>query len=255
MTETRPDTARLLDPRAKFVSLLLLSLITFIIGTPTILLGIAILSLAFATWAGVRVSRLVRRLNSVTWFVIIITGTSLFTVSGTVLFEVGGLFATAEGATVGLVYSGRVIMLLWLSTLFVWTTSVTEMIDGVAAVSRRFRGSGSVVVFAGIAITFVPLLVRTAHRIRLAQIARGAPLKSGFVSQMRFAGSAAMPLIAAVIRTADDLALAMESRCFNAEVERSHYRNLRFQMRDWVAVLVTVCVASLSLFLHVTFPG
>lgn len=75
MTETRADTARLLDPRARFVSLLLLSLIPVIIGTPTILLGIAILSLALAYSAGIRVSRLVRRLNSVVWFVIIITGT------------------------------------------------------------------------------------------------------------------------------------------------------------------------------------
>jgi hypothetical protein len=163
-------------------------------GTPAVLLGIALSLALFAAAARIRLLSLIRRTTSIAWFVITITATSLFFVSGTVPFEVGGFYATAEGAELGLVYSGRIVLLLWLSTLFAWTTSTTDMIDGVAAAFRRFQGAGSLVVFSGVAITFVPLLVRTAERVRLAQIARGAPQRGGFLPQVKLLNRLAIHL-------------------------------------------------------------
>jgi energy-coupling factor transport system permease protein len=173
----------------------------------------------------------------------------MFTLSGDTVFELGGLFATREGLITGLVLSAKIVLMLWTSLIFVSTTTIPGVIDAMETLGRPFRKRlGPVIMVMNLTLNFVPSLVHTAQRIKIAQIARGADLDSGFSRQLHFAFSAALPLFASAFRSSEQLALAMESRCYDPSIERSHFSTLRMAAPDWlVAAGIFCCLAVFTL--------
>jgi energy-coupling factor transporter transmembrane protein EcfT len=80
------------------------------------------------------------------------------------------------------------------------------------------------------------MLIQAAHKIKTAQIARGADIESGFFNRVRFAFSATLPLFASAFRSAEHLALAMESRCYDPDAERTRFGDLKMHARDWLVL-------------------
>jgi energy-coupling factor transport system permease protein len=94
-------------------------------------------------------------------------------------------------------------------------------------------------------VNYVPSFVRNARQIKMAQIARGADVDSGVVAQVRYAFSAALPLFISAVRTSSRLAQAMEARGFDAGFQRSQYRQLRMERRDWIVLVALAILAML----------
>ena len=173
----------------------------------------------------------------------------MFTLSGDTLFEVAGLFATRGGLVTGLVLSAKIVLMLWTSVIFVSTTSIAGVMDAIETIGRPIRRRfGPVIMVMNLTLNFVPTLVHTAQRIKIAQIARGADVDSGFPRQLHFAFSAALPLFASAFRSSEQLALAMESRCYDPSMERTHFSTVRMTAVDWlVAAGMLCCLAVFTL--------
>jgi energy-coupling factor transport system permease protein len=234
-TDRSPSFVEQIDPRVKFFSLLILSLQIFVFASPTPMIAVLlVLALALAS-ARIPFSLLLKRLTSVSIFVVLILALNTFTVNGDVLFQFMGMYATREGLSKGALLSARIILLLAAATIFVRTTPIPVMIDGIEVTLRPLRKRfGAIIQVLTVSLNFVPMLIQSAQQIKKAQIARGAEPDRNILRQLRFAISAAIPLLAMSLRSSEHLALAMESRCYDPLAERSHYSQLRIAPRDWV---------------------
>jgi energy-coupling factor transport system permease protein len=150
------------------------------------------------------------------------------------MFDAWGVYITREGILSGLFLSARIVMLLWASSIFVWSTPLLDILDGTASAMKFFRiPAGPVIMSTSIALNFVPILIQSAKKVKLAQLARGAEEPSGFLRQVRNTASLALPLFAEVFRSADSLAEAMDTRCYSSVRRRTQYRALRLSPADW----------------------
>lgn len=246
-TYSLTPTLERLDPRVKFLCLILLGIQTFTLKA-SIGLIIQFLFLATIVVAAKLPARFyLRRLSAVWVFVLLAVCLNLVTVSGKVLFEVAGLYATREGLVQGTVLSSRLVLSVLAAAIFVHSTSIPDMADGADSVARLFgkRWKATAQVLT-IALNFVPLLIQSARQIKKAHIARGANPGGNPVRQARFAMAATIPLFATALRSSDHLSIAMEARSYNPQSERSIYRQLQITKNDWLAIVVTVFQFMLS---------
>ena len=226
-----------LDPRVKFLSLLILAIQIFAFGSPVPLFAATIVIVFALVSARVPLLLLWKRVLSVSVFVLLICATNLFTVSGDVLFEFAGLYATRDGLNQGAVLSSRILLLLMGATVFVRTTSVVAMIDGIETSLRPLRKYlCPIIQVLTIALNFVPLLIRSAQQLKKAQIARGAEPDRNLLRQIRFAVSATVPLFVMTLRASEHLALAMDARCYQPKAARSSFARLHFAAADWLVL-------------------
>ncbi|MEK9137229.1 MAG: energy-coupling factor transporter transmembrane component T [Bacteroidota bacterium] len=222
-----------LDPRVKFFALVLLGTQVFVFNSVSAL-SLAGTVLLFAIPAS-RISTmfLLKRLSSISFFTLVIIALNTFTVSGDVLFEFMDMYATREGLLLGVELSARLALLLVAATVFIRTTPIPSMIDGIEAALHPLRRQlGPLMQVLTLALNFVPLLMQSAHQIKKAQVARGADIERSMLLQVRFAVAAAVPLFAMAFRSSEQLALAMESRCYDPHAERTHYSQLKFRPTD-----------------------
>jgi energy-coupling factor transport system permease protein len=250
-TKNGPSFMAQLDPRVKFATLILIAYQVFVLTYISALVGAGGTLVTGFLLSKIRVSLVLKRLFSISVFILLIVGINMFNVDGNVMFEVMGLYATQEGMWLGITLALRIILLLLAATIFVQTTSVTAMIDGTEAILRPVRKhTGAMIQVLTISLNFVPMLIQSAQQIKKAQIARGADPDRNIFRQIQFASSAAVPLFAMALRASERLASSMDARGYDFRAERSQYSILRLAFRDVVAISFVVAQFALSVFLH-----
>ena len=101
-----------------------------------------------------------------------------------------------------------------------------------------------------IALRFIPTLIEETDKIMSAQKARGAEIDSGsFMTRARNLVSILVPLFISSFRRADELATAMECRCYNGGAGRTRLRQLRSSARDYIALAVTIVFLAAAIIL------
>jgi energy-coupling factor transport system permease protein len=149
----------------------------------------------------------------------------------------------------------RLVLLVAFAGLLTLTTSPMELADGMESLmsplARVRFPAHEMAMMMTIALRFIPTLLEETDRILKAQISRGADLEGGgVVKRLRAFVPVLVPLFLIVFQRAEDLALAMESRCYVGGGGRTRMRPLRWRLEDWVALgLMSVSVAGL-LFLE-----
>jgi energy-coupling factor transport system permease protein len=247
----RKTFAQSLDPRTKLFTLVVLAAQTLLLESHWAIIASAFFALVGIVLSPISLRSAVQQARKVLWFVLFITITNTLARSGEVIFNIWGMYGTYEGLVDGLQLSARIVLVLFLSYLFGQTTSTTELLDGVETTLAYFRKqTGSSVALLSLTLNFVPLLIRSAHRIKKAQIARGADVDSSLLAQLRFASSAAVPLFVSAFRASQHLAEAMEVRGYNAAWHRTQFAALRFKQRDAILISILlvefIAVASLA---------
>ncbi|MCI8690998.1 MAG: energy-coupling factor transporter transmembrane protein EcfT [Oscillibacter sp.] len=237
-------TAHKLDPRTK---ILLVVLYIAALFTAKSLLAYGLLALTLA--ACVRVSRvglkaLVRGLKPVL-FIIVFTGIlNLFFTPGESDLWAWGPFRVTETGLRNAVFMVLRIMLLIMGTfLMTYTTSPISLTDGLERLLnwlKRFRVPvHELVMIMSIALRFIPTLIEETDKIMSAQKARGADFESGNIMQRAKAMIPILvPLFISAFRRADELATAMECRCYHGGEGRTKLHVLRYAGRDYVALLL-----------------
>lgn len=234
--------AHRLDPRTKLL-VTVLYIAALFCADSFLTYAIVTLSLALA----VRISRvglrpLVRGLRPVLFIVIFTGALNIFYTPGRILWQFGFLRVTQEGLVAAFFMMLRIALLIMGTFLLTYTTSPIHLTDGLESLLSPLKRVRVPVhelsMMMSIALRFIPTLIEETDKIMSAQKARGADFESG--SLLRRAKALIpllVPLFVSAFRRADELATAMECRCYHGGVGRTKLHVLHYHPRD-AAVLV-----------------
>jgi len=239
-----------LDPRVKIVGTLLYIISLFAFSD---FVGYA----AAAAFFGVMVflskvpfSYIIRGLKPV-FFVLIFTSVlNLFWTPGESFFTWGVIDLTWEGLYKTVFIAMRLILLVLGSSLMTFTTTPNQLADAIEKLLRPLRHLHVPIhelsMMMSIALRFIPILVEEADKIMKAQAARGADFESGsIVRRLKNMMPILVPLFISAIRRANDLALAMDARCYHGGGGRTKMHPLRYRRQDFMAYAVCICYSLL----------
>ncbi len=233
-----------LDPRVKLAGTMLFLISLFVFSG---YLGYVIA----ASFVGIviKVSKvpfryIVRGLKPV---LILLLFTLLFNVfltrEGTELFSWGIIHIYDQGLIIAGLMAVRLVLLVLGTSLMTFTTTPNQLTDGL---EKGLRGLKKIKVpvheiamMMSIALRFIPILIEETDKIMKAQQARGADFESGKLLQRAKAlVPLLVPLVVSAFRRANDLALAMEARCYHGGDGRTKMKPLKYKRRDAIAYLI-----------------
>ncbi len=233
-----------LDPRTKILSTLVFMIVLFLVPSLAGYLILAALAVFLVMLARVPLRMVLRGLKPLAFILVLTFSLQLFMTRGETLFRLGGLVATREGLNMGILMVFRLSLLIVTTSLLTLTTSPIALTDGIEHLLRPFRRLGvpahELAMMMTIALRFIPTLLEEADKIMKAQMARGADFHSGnLLRRARSLVPLLVPLFVSSFRRADELAMAMEARCYRGGEGRTRMKELRMGLRDAVALAAT----------------
>ena len=238
------------DPRLKLVLTIAYIVLLFAASNP---LGLALSILFLAAMykmAKIPGKMILKSLKPILPIVIFTALLNLFFVSGEgePLVHIWFLTIYAEGVRYAVLMAVRVMALIAGTSLLTYTTSPIVLTDAIECLlrplARLHLPVHELAMMMTIALRFIPLLIEETEKIMNAQKARGAQLDSGTLAQrVKALVPVLIPLFISAFRRADELATAMECRCYHGGEGRTRLKTLRLTGKDWL--LSAVCVAVL----------
>lgn len=233
----------LLDPRTKILGLVLY-ICTIFLAEDYLAYAILIAFAVLTVFISAIPFRLVLKSIKPLWIIILLTmAIHVFSTPGTVIGNLGPLTITQEGTRMGILMSLRLVLLIAVSSLLTFTTSPIALTDGIERLLNPFRRLGvpahELAMMMTIALRFIPTLLEETDRIMKAQMARGADFASGnILKRAKNMVPLLVPLFISAFRRADELAVAMEARCYRGGENRTRMKELKLSTRDMVAAVV-----------------
>ena len=243
-----------LDPRSKILSVLFYMVMVFMADSP-LSYGLLIALIFLGTLLAKLPAGLLLRSLKPLWVIILLTmGIHFVTDPGKVLWSWKFITLTEEGIILGIKMSLRLVLLLLISSLMTFTTSPIVLTDGIESLLRPFKKIGvpahELAMMMTIALRFIPTLLEETDRIMKAQMSRGADFSSGnIMKRARNMLPILIPLFISAFRRADELALAMEARCYRGGEGRTRMNELVYKKGDGAAALVMLGLFALLAFL------
>jgi len=247
----RDSPVHRLDPRTKIAVVTLLMVAIFVVRD---FVGYALLGaflLGVIATSRIPVGYVLRGLRPILFLLLLTVILNIFfsgVKDGTEVFRLWRLVATREGIIRALFIGLRLVGLVVVTSLLTFTTSPVELTDGIERILRPFRRIGvpahELAMMMTIALRFIPTLLEETEKIMKAQMARGAEFdRGGVLRRARALVPVLVPLFVSAFRRADELALAMEARCYRGGEQRTRMKELRFFPRDGVALAIAVAVS------------
>ena len=192
-------------------------------------------------------------------FIVVCTAIlNLFYTSGTVLWSWGILKITEEGIWKAGFMVLRILMLIACTLLLTYTTSPILLTDGLEKLLRPLKTLNFPVhelsMMMSIALRFIPTLIQETDKIISAQKARGADFDSGnLIQKAKALIPILIPLFISSFRRAEELAIAMECRCYHGDEGRTSLRQLRYAGRDYGLIVFSIALCAGIVVLRVVF--
>lgn len=237
------STIHRLDPRVKLISTIVYVVTLFLVKSiwgylvATIFLGSIIII------SKVPIKFIVKGLKSILILLIITTMFTIFFEPGEVLVRFWIFKITKEGVVKAFFTVLRMAYLICGSSLMTLTTTPNDLTDGLERLLRPLRKIRipvhEISMMMSIALRFIPILLEETDKIMKAQIARGADFESkNLIKKAKSLIPLLVPLFISAFRRADDLAMAMEARCYQGGDGRTKMKPLKFRNTDYFAFLV-----------------
>ena len=243
-----------LDPRVKMVGFLAAMFTMFAVNTPVQLVLGLMVTLTVIAAARLNPLWVLKSIHPLLMLMLLMGVVNLFVVrTGTPVVALGPLSITDQGVTIAVLYTCRFMLVIILGTVFLTTTTPTAMTDAFAALIKPLNRLGvhaqEIALVMSLALRFIPTLTDETRAIIDAQSARGGSIETGSLGQRIKAMSAIIvPTFAGTLRHADNLSLALDARCYEEGIHRTHWRALSIAGRDIVfAALVIAYIASIIL--------
>ena len=243
-----------LDPRTKLMLTVLFIACIFTAKSYISYLA-AFLSLSlYVALSRVNPALLLRGLKPLLFIMAFTSLINIFYTEGTPLLTIWRLTITVEGVRLGVFMLLRVTMLVAGTFLLTYTTSPIAITDGLeSAMSplKRFRVPvHELSMMMSIALRFIPTLIEETDKIMSAQKARGANFETGkLTDRARALLPLLVPLFVSAFRRADELAIAMECRCYNGGEGRTRMKELKYKGADAVAIAAGFALLALIIWL------
>ncbi len=247
-----------LDPRTKILIIIAYVVLVFMVQN---FIGYAALALFLALCVGVSgisPKYLIRGLKPILVFIVFTGLFNLFLTPGETVWSFGILKITREGIRFAAFMVLRLIFLILGTSLLTLTTSPIALTDGLERLLAPFKKihlpSHEIAMMMTIALRFIPTLLDETDKIMKAQSARGASIDSGSI----FARAKAMvpiliPLFVSAFRRADELATAMECRCYRGGEGRTRLYKLKYGAVDALGWVYMAVLAAAIIFINIYF--
>ena len=248
-----------LDPRVKLVTTICFIISLFIVDNWIgYLIAMRFLALVIRL-SRVPVKFMVRGMKSILFLLIVAGCFNLFLTPGEVLVSFWKLKITKEGIFLASFMALRLILLIMGSSVMTLTTTPNQLTDGLEKLLGPLKHLRvpvhEIAMMMSIALRFIPILMEETDKIMKAQIARGADFESGnLIKKAKSLVPLLVPLFISAFRRANDLAMAMEARCYRGGEHRTKMKPLIYRKRDWCAYgAVLVYLAVIVVFGKILF--
>jgi len=234
------------DPRVKIILTTLFMVLLFLVNSYWSLAAVLLFTTLVIVVSGIPVRYTLKGLKSVLLIVVFAGAVNLFTTAGTPLSGGGPLhYITWEGVDITIRMTFRISLLVIGASLLTFTSSPISLTDGIEKLMGPFKRIGipvhEIAMMMSIALRFIPTLLEETDKIMKAQAARGADFDTGnLLQRARSFVPVLVPLFVSAFRRADDLAVAMESRCYRGSAGRTRMKQLRLSPVDFKVSAVMV---------------
>lgn len=245
-----------LDPRTKILITVLFMIAIFFISNILLFIPVAVCMFAVMKCTGIPVKFILKSLKPLRFILILMFLINIFMISsGKVLFSVWVLKVTDESLLRAVFVMLRLIMLVLGTSLMTLTTTPILLTDGLESIMKPLKKikfpAHELAMMMTIALRFIPTLLDETDRIMKAQLARGADFESGNLLKRAKAMIPIMiPLFISSFKRADELALAMDSRCYHGDNGRTRMKVMHYGKNDAAAfsffVIATALIAALG---------
>ncbi|MFZ5987398.1 MAG: energy-coupling factor transporter transmembrane component T family protein [Bacillota bacterium] len=234
------------DPRVKIVLSLILMATILVLKSYTVFLMFGSFILASVMVSRIPVRYTLKGLKPIMFIVVFTTLVNIFTTPGSVIYEYKFLHITWEGLDKAAKIALRLSLLIMSTSLLTLTTTPISLTDGIERLLnplKRFRlPVHEFAMMMTIALRFIPALLEETDKIMKAQASRGADFETGnIIQRAKSFIPVLVPLFVSAFRRAEDLAVAMEARCYRGGEGRTRMKQLKLSKVDF-KVLLSVLV-------------
>lgn len=237
-----------LDPRVKILSTFAYIISLFLVDNYIGYLVIALFVYLLTKISRIPLKFILKGLRAIFIIILFTVVLNIFMAPGdTILYEFGWVKVTLEGLELAIKMVARLVLLIVGSSLLTLTTSPIELTDGIEALLKPFSKIGvpahEIAMMMSISLRFIPILLEETDKIMKAQMARGADFESGgLIKRAKALIPILVPLFISAFRRADELAMAMEARCYRGGENRTRMKKLVLEGADYLAGMVMCCL-------------
>ena len=247
-----------LDPRVKLVGTFAYLIALFVVDSWVGYLLAALFLAAMIKLSNVPFRYIVRGMKTILFLLVITVCFNLFLTPGEVIWQFGFLKMSKEGLSFAIKMALRLSLLILGSSIMTLTTTPTQLTDALESLMRPLKKVHvpvhEISMMMSIALRFIPILMEETDKIMKAQIARGADFESkNLIKKIKSLVPLLVPLFISAFRRANDLAMAMEARCYRGGEGRTKMKPLVYKGRDRAAYCVLLlyfaaCIATRVIF-------
>ncbi|MBN1289358.1 MAG: energy-coupling factor transporter transmembrane protein EcfT [Actinobacteria bacterium] len=246
-----------LDPRLKILTVIIWTLLLFSYTSGWELLAFCALLLIVLAAARVPVFSILKSLKVVTVIVVVTFMMQALLTPGKVIFHWAFLNVTDSGLSNGIIYSGRILVLVVLLSILTATTPPIGLADGMESLLRPLKALkvpvGRVATLISIILMFIPDILEQSRKLIRSQAAKGADFDSwNLPGRLKNITFLLTPLFVKVFYRADALGTAMYSRCYGSAEKRTRLHPLKIGLWETAAA---VALTALSIIIKYVIPG
>ena len=247
------STLHKLDPRVKLFGTLVYVISLFVVNN---LIGY-LLAFAFLIFcislSRVPVKFMLKGLKAIVILLIVAAVFNLLLTPGEVIWSYWKISITKEGVSTASQMAVRLIFLIVGSSVMTLTTTPNNLTDGLESGLRFLKifkvPVHEIAMMMTIALRFIPILLEETDKIMKAQLARGADFESGnIIKKAKALVPLLVPLFVSAFRRANDLAMAMEARCYQGGKGRTKMKPLKYRKRDAIGYVVLFVYLGLCIY-------
>lgn len=236
-----------LDPRTKITLVFAFIIMIFMLDNIAAYVPVALALAAVILVAGIPFKMIFKSLKPLLFFIVVTAAVNLFLTDGRIIFKAGFLKITHEGIIMTVQMSMRLVFLVASTSILTYTTSPIVLTDGIESLLKPLTvvkiPAHEIAMMMTIALRFIPIIVDETDKITKAQAARGADFESGnFLRRAKALVPILVPLFISAFRRADDLAAAMECRCYRGGENRTKLNRLKMCGADFAAFAISAVV-------------
>ncbi len=242
-----------LDPRTKIILLFVLMILIFVADGAAAYGFLTCATIFLVAISKIPPVTILKTLKPLMWIILFTMAIHFVSHDGKILAEFWILKITDEGIKFGVLISLRLVLLIVLSSLLTFTTSPIKLTDAMEKLLSPLSKFGvpahELAMMMTIALRFIPTLIEETDKIIKAQKSRGADFESGnLLQRLKNFVPILVPLFLSSFRRADDLAMAMEARCYRGGEGRTHMKKLFYTRADFFAVVAVIFICAATWF-------
>ena len=244
-----------LDPRVKFIGTVLYIVSLFLCRNWGYLFAALVLMIVILL-SKVPFKYMIRGLRAILFILLFTMILNIFLTPGTIVWQWKIFKITEEGLRTAFVMAVRLILLILGASVMTLTTTPNKLTSAMESLFRPLSRIGvpvhEIAMMMSIALRFIPILLEETDKIMKAQMARGADFESGgLFHRVKSMVPLLVPLFISAFRRANDLALAMEARCYHGGEGRTQMKPLVYSRNDYIAYVLIAAYLAVIILLRV----